>query len=319
MTMAESFVSTPNGDLSSTGLARWWVYQRERFPLLAHGPLIAAFSASGVSFSAALRGAHGPAFPTLVTAFTSALCFFFQLRVADEIKDADEDARFRAYRPVPRGLVTLGELRTLGIVAGGLQIVLAMLLDVRLLVLLALVWAYMALMRAEFFARDWLRRRPLTVLWTHMLVMPLIDLYVTACDWLPARSAVAPGLRWFLVASFFNGIVVEIGRKMRAPDDEELGVETYSALWGRGRAATAFLTVMAAALSCAVLAADHIGATRYVGAVLMLLWLVALSVALVFVRSPRQGAGRRVEAMAGVWTLVVYLSLGIAPWVFRHG
>ena len=317
--MAESLVSMPNGGSASAGLARWWVYQRERFPLLAHGPLIAAFSASGVSFSAALRGAHGPAFPTLLTAFASALCFFFQLRVADEIKDADEDARFRAYRPVPRGLVTLAELRAIGIVAGGLQIVLALLLDVRLVVLLALVWAYMALMRAEFFARDWLRRRPLTVLWTHMLVMPLIDLYVTACDWLPARSDVASGLRWFLVASFFNGIVVEIGRKMRAPADEEQGVETYSALWGRGRAAIAFLTVMGAAMSCAMLAAGHVGAARWVGPVLMLLWLAALGVVSSFVRSPRAGAGRTVEAMAGAWTLVVYLSLGIAPWVFRHG
>ena len=317
--MAETLTARPNGSLSTAGLTRWWVYQRERFPLLAHGPIIAAFSASGVSFSAALRGAHGPAVLTLVAAFASALCFFFQLRVADEIKDADEDARFRPYRPVPRGLVTLGELRALGVVAGAAQIVLALLLDARLLVLLAVVWAYMALMRAEFFAGGWLRRRPLTVLWTHMLVMPLIDLYVTACDWLPARSAVALGLRWFLVASFFNGIVVEIGRKLRAPEDEERGVETYSVLWGRGRAVGAFLTVMAAAMTCAVLAANHVGAARWVGALLMLAWLVALSVGLAFVRNPRQGSGRTMEALAGAWTLVVYLSLGIAPWVLGHG
>jgi 4-hydroxybenzoate polyprenyltransferase len=56
-----------------------------------------------------------------------------------------------------------------------------------------------------------------------------------------------------------------------------------------------------------------------VGAVLMLLWLVALGIGVAFVRNPRPGAGRAVEAMAGAWTLVVYLSLGIAPWVFRHG
>ena len=317
--MVETLTAGPNGDLSTAGLARWWVYQRERFPLLAHGPIIAAFSASGVSFSAALRGAHGPAVLTLVTAFASALCFFFQLRVADEIKDADEDARFRPYRPVPRGLVTLGELRALGLAAGAAQIVLAMVLDARLLALLAAVWAYMALMRAEFFAVDWLRHRPLTVLWTHMLVMPLIDLYVTACDWLPARSDVATGLRWFLVASFFNGIVVEIGRKLRAPEDEERGVETYSVLWGRGRAVGALLAVMAAAMTCAVLAANHVGAARWVGVLLTVAWLVALSIGVAFARNPRQGSGRKLEAVAGAWTLVVYLSLGIAPWVFGHG
>ncbi len=42
-----------------TGLARWWVYQRERFPLFGHGPLILAFSFSAVSFSWLLRSESG--------------------------------------------------------------------------------------------------------------------------------------------------------------------------------------------------------------------------------------------------------------------
>jgi hypothetical protein len=37
---------------------RWWIYQRERFPLLAHSPVIAAFSLSAVSYSALVRGTH---------------------------------------------------------------------------------------------------------------------------------------------------------------------------------------------------------------------------------------------------------------------
>ena len=35
---------------------RWWVYQRERFPVLVHGALIGAFSLSAVCCSALLRG-----------------------------------------------------------------------------------------------------------------------------------------------------------------------------------------------------------------------------------------------------------------------
>jgi hypothetical protein len=37
---------------------RWWIYQRERFPVGAHGPVILAFSLSAVSYSALLRGTH---------------------------------------------------------------------------------------------------------------------------------------------------------------------------------------------------------------------------------------------------------------------
>ena len=36
---------------------RWWIYQRERFPVLPHGLLIAVFSLSALSYSARLRAA----------------------------------------------------------------------------------------------------------------------------------------------------------------------------------------------------------------------------------------------------------------------
>lgn len=88
---------------------RWWVYQRERFPVFAHGALIAAFSASAVCYSALVRGADRVALGSLAVAFGTAFLFFLQLRIADEFKDFAEDARFRPYRPVPRGLVTLRE------------------------------------------------------------------------------------------------------------------------------------------------------------------------------------------------------------------
>ena len=93
---------------------RWWVYQRERFPVVAHGVLIAAFSFSAVSFSRLLRGdVTLPSPATAATAFVTAFLFFLQLRLADEFKDFEEDSRYRPYRPVPRGLVTLRELGVL--------------------------------------------------------------------------------------------------------------------------------------------------------------------------------------------------------------
>ena len=63
-----------------------------------------------------------------------------------------------------------------------------------------------------------------------MLILPLITLYATACEWHTASASLPNGLVWLLVASFFSGLVIEIGRKIRAPEDEEPGVETYSPL-----------------------------------------------------------------------------------------
>src|SRR5580658_10731690 len=109
---------------------RWWIYQRERFPVFAHTPIIAAFSLSAVSYSALIRGAHHlPAWQPCVVAFASSFLFFLQLRIADEFKDFEEDSRYRPYRAVPRGLVTLRELGVLGAGAAAIQLVLGLALD----------------------------------------------------------------------------------------------------------------------------------------------------------------------------------------------
>ncbi|RYD18358.1 MAG: hypothetical protein EOP88_22840 [Verrucomicrobiaceae bacterium] len=292
-------------------MKRWWIYQKERFPLAAHGPLIAAFSACAVSFSSLLRGAPVPGVQMFLTAFGVCLLMFLQLRIADEFKDAEEDARWRPYRPVPRGLVKLSELRILFILAALLQTVLVLALDVRLMIVLGIAWSYLALMSVEFFCRDWLKKRPVIYLITHMGIMPLVDFFGTACEWLPRGSAAPAGLGWFLAASFFNGIVIEIGRKLRQPADEEEGVETYSRLWGRSGGSTVWALSLLATAICAVMAARMIGFILPVAIVLT----VILSVAFVAIHSFIAGSlsGKRIEIVSALWTLALYLMLGLVP------
>ena len=214
-------------------MGRWWIYQRERFPLSAHAPLVAAFTFSAVAFSGFLRGEFVlPSLTSFAAAFVISLLFFLELRIADEFKDFDDDSEFRPYRPVPRGLVKLSELGWVGMGAALVQMAIAVALSPRLLVLLIVTWAYLGLMTKEFFVSRWLKAHPISYLLSHMVIMPLINLCATACDWLPATGVVPAGIGWFLVMSYFNGIVVEVGRKLRAPEDEETGVETYTSLYG---------------------------------------------------------------------------------------
>jgi 4-hydroxybenzoate polyprenyltransferase len=299
---------------------KWWVYQRERFPVFAHSPLLLAFSFSAISYSALLRGKiEWPDAKAIVVAFFTSLFFFLQLRIADEFKDFEEDSRFRPYRPVPRGLVKLSELKMLFVLSALTQLILAVFLQPALVILLIPAWSYLALMSVEFFAREWLKARPITYLWTHMLIVLLVDYYATACDWMANGQAQPRGLLWFLLVSFTNGIVIEVGRKLRAPADEEEGVPTYTVLWGRTTAVVVWLSAMLATAAFAVLAAMNIAFVWPVAAILTILGLAAIVIAIRFLQQPESNRAKLFEAMSGLWTLALYLSLGAIPLLVKIG
>lgn len=297
---------------------RWWIYQKERFPFLAHSPLIAAFSFSAVSFSMLLRNdIRLPSLAAFLVAFVSSLFFFLQLRIADEFKDFEEDSRYRPYRAVPRGLVTLRELGVIGVALAAIQLLLAAWHNPRQVLLLGIAWLYLGLMCKEFFFREWLKARPFTYLWTHMFIMPLVDLYGTSCDWLQLTWWPPPGLTWFLIVSYFNGIVIEIGRKIRAPTDEEPGVQTYTAIWGRRGAVLAWFSALVLTALCAWLAARDIHFEKPTAALLAVLLIVAAVLGVRFLRHPETRNARLFEPMSGVWTFLMYLTLGGIPLVLK--
>lgn len=293
---------------------KWWTYQRERFPLIAHGLLIAAFSFCAVSLSRALRGGAGwPDWREMLVAFITCFTFFLQLRIADEFKDFEEDARYRPYRPVPRGLVTLRELGVLFALGAAAQLLLALWLNPKLVVLLAVTWAYLAAMSKEFFVADWLRQRHVLYMVSHMAIMPLVDLYATSTDWLGAGLRPPRGLFWFLMASYFNGLAIEIGRKIRSPGDEEEGVATYSKLWGRPTAVASWWLAMAVALAFAIAVASRLQILEPIAFILSAALSAAIVIGICFLVAPRAGRGKWVEQFSGVWTLALYLTLGLLP------
>ena len=301
------------------GLRRWWIYQRERFPLHRHGPLILAFSCSAVTFSWMLRSQSGwPAWSSLVVAFLSCLIFFIQMRIADEFKDDEDDTRYRPYRPVPRGLVTLRELGVIFVSVGVVQLCLAFWLDVRLLVPLFITWTYLALMSKEFFASKWLRSSPLLYMLTHVPIIPIIDLYATSTDWLVYQGYASSGLIWFLLTTLFNGMVIEIGRKIRSPQDEEEGVVTYSAVWGRKRAVCIWWLVLGLTLAFALMAASRVSFVLPCAIALGIAFTCAVLIGIRFLRQQAPRGGQWIENWSGAWTLVLYVIMGLAPLLWRE-
>jgi len=293
-------------------LARLWVYQAERFPLARTAALVAVFSSASVSASAHFAARALPGWPVYALAFVVTLIFFFQLRVLDEIKDADDDARFRPERPIPRGLVSLRLIVGLGLATVPLALGAALIVEPATVPLLLLVWGWMALMTREFFVSAWLKARPVAYMVSHMAIMPLIDLFVTGSEWRPHVSP-PPGLGLFLALSFANGCILEIGRKLWAAESERPGVETYSALWGPRRAATVWLGCLGLAFALLIAVGFATGAPVTNAAISLAALVFAARAALAYRRAPTVRTQAGADSGAGAWVFACYVAAGFAP------
>ncbi len=297
-------------------LTALWTYQKERFPLAKTGPLLAVFSSASICVSAILADRPLPAFGGFVAGFAIAMLLFFQMRVCDEYKDHDDDRRYRPERPIPRGLVSLRQIITLGIISMPLTVIIAWGWHPPVLWLLALVWIWLAAMTLEFGAPDWLKARPILYLLSHMAIMPLIDLLLTGIEWMPYSGAAA-GLGLFLALSFVNGCVLEIGRKLWAPDSEIAGVDTYSALWGPQKAAR--IWVGCVGLSYGLL----IGVGFATGALWWSVILGGIGAAACLKRArdyhnaPTPKAEKQMDTIAGLWVFACYGIAGFVPVISR--
>ena len=204
----------------------WWIYEKERFPLFTYSLLIAALVCAGAAVNQWQWQNAAP----LVAVFCVVLMMFALLRIADEFKDNAEDCQFRPHRPVPRGLITLAQLKTLGLIFMVLQFGICALLGLDALAMLTVMWLYWALMSKEFFISQWLKHHPISYLLSHMLMMPCIAVFILIALITPHSHGFAQAI--FVFTLWCAGLVLEIGRKLKQEHEEERGVDSYSKLWG---------------------------------------------------------------------------------------
>jgi len=301
-------------------MKRWLIYQKERFPLLAYIPLMFMFGFSSISYSLHLVNADARfsdlGINQITTAMLVTLFWFMLMRIADEHKDFAEDKEFRPYRPVPRGLVTLKELRIIGIVIILMQLGLSVWVDWRLLGLLALVYVWFTLMTLEFGVHKWLKAHPTIYLISHMLIMPFIDLYATSVEWLPRGGAFSFGIMLYMISSFCDGTVVEVGRKLRAKENEEYGVDTYTQIWGPKKAMVVWMICMTISGTSTVVAGFHVRVGIPILCVLFPLYIYATYTAIRFATNPSPKNAKVFAVFPGAWMILMHFMLGFLPfWI----
>lgn len=295
-------------------LDKWNIYQKERFPVIKYAILVAAFAMSGLSLSYLLTDrTFLPTLPMFGTAFVVTFLLFLQLRLADEHKDHEHDMQFHPERPVPRGLVSLDELKGLALITGAIQLIAAAALSVKLLIPLMLAWGYLYLMTKEFFIGDWLRSQPVAYMVTHMCILFFTDLFITSCHWLVVGVEPPIALVYFLATSFFLGIVIEVGRKIKSPQEESSGSDTYSSIWGRKQSVLVWLISMCLSALMALTTSAQINSVNLTAPVLVLLFLAACFAGDKFLKKQTPENSHKLDTLSGIWTLATYLFIGLVP------
>lgn len=304
--------------MKQTFLQRIFIYQKERFPVLVHIPLIMAFSFSAIGYSRACRGADGFIhWSDYLACICTNVILFFMLRVADEHKDRVDDAMYRTYLPVPRGLVTLRELSIAAIVLFMAVTILNLFFYQTLLLLYTGMMLYLLLMRYEFFIPEWLKKHQLAYIISHMAIIPLADVYASSYDWKLNNVSAPTGLLFFLYVSYLSGIILEIGRKLRVADTEEPGVVSYTKLWGIQKAPAIWMGILTLNFLVALIAAMYAGHGQISYVVLILIYVLSLLPAVLFITQPTKAKTKWVELMSLVWALSMYLVLGGIPLLLK--
>ena len=316
------------------------IYLNERFPLGKNSFFVFIFTLSGYIYTSLLynskimylftNGVKIGIFQYKVIAlFIIIFMFFFQLRITDEFKDYEEDLKYRAYRPVQRGIISLKTLGKIGIVTVIIQIMLAHVIDPEIIYFMIFVWIYMFLMAKEFFIKKWLTKRILIYALSHVVIMVFITLVIVeATQYIVPKNIfdvfilqryrhnIDFALIPLFTLNYLNGIVLEIGRKTRRADEEEHGVQTYSKLWGRKKAVVILSLLFVIEYFLVILGLAHTYEKYFFFGRLTLFVLLIVSIYFMVKFLKKDLSGKIVETVSGLWIIFSSVSLGLLPHFF---
>ena len=315
------------------------IYLNERFPLGKNSFFVLIFTLSGYIYTSLLynskimhpfyvKGIRVPmSFYRIVPLFIIIFMFFLQLRITDEFKDYEEDLKYRAYRPVQRGIISLKALGKIGIATVITQIILAHVIDPEIIYFMIFVWIYMFLMAKEFFIKKWLTKRILIYALSHVVIMVFITLVIVeSTRYIVPKNIfdvfilqrykhnIDIALIPLFALNYLNGIVLEIGRKTRRADEEEHGVQTYSKLWGKKKAVVILSLLFVIEYFLVILGLAHTYEKYFFFGGLTLLVILIVSIYFMIKFLKKDLSGKIVESVSGLWIIFSSMGMGLLPY-----
>ncbi|AZQ44918.1 UbiA family prenyltransferase [Nonlabens ponticola] len=242
----------------------------------------------------------------IVTGVIAVISFFFRLRVFDEIKDFSIDSVNHPDRVLQSGRVHLKQLQIISYSLIALEVGWSLLTGVPTFLGWLAAVGYSLLMRYEFFVPVFLKKSLILYGFTHMLIMPLIILWIYVAH----AGLYFPLAFWYVcAASLLAGFSFEIARKIHAPSHERSGIDSYSKSLGFKVAVGTLLIVLAGGLAVQYLLLNALAANWYVVALIGIIYLLLLILYITNLRKPDENQLRKGELLVSLFMIASYLSV----------
>ena len=336
---------------------KWYTYQKERFPVVVFlfytlciviGTLILTSFCLGYGSMDFIHNIitdeqkkifiDNPEFiidsKILIRMIIMLVCGFLQflmVRIVDEFKDYEEDCKYRPYRPVPRGLISLTELKGLFAICFITQILLTYFFGGDFFAL-ALLWVIFFLMTKSFFIKKILDKHLILEVILDELMMPAMIIYLSSflfeydkvwnlllnqyvhdggyymrhINDIEFASKVQFMFIAFLLLSYFCSCIAEVARKIRSKDKEENGVKTYTAVFGIPKA-----TLLLSVLEICAFACQYVILGEMRNIILFVALAIPLFSNIMFNIKPIYKASKMVELSGNLYIAFSYLSMAM--------
>ncbi|HEY0159459.1 MAG TPA: UbiA family prenyltransferase [Thermoanaerobaculia bacterium] len=294
-------------------------YLNERFPPIANVLLILTYYSSNhfLAIALTLPGRQMYYHTTTFAGMLMLIAFFFHIRVFDEHKDYEEDCRHYPDRVLQRGLVTLRQLKIAGAIVIALQLLIVYERGPQAVAAWGIAFGFSLLMLREFFVPRFLKRHFLLYATSHMLIMPLLSLLVFSFS---TRRWPWEAPPWFWVYAFVGFFVTfnwEVSRKIRAPEEEREGVESYTKIFGTFGAAYVVLLIRAIDTALVAAVGWHLGFRGWFYAALVALYAVCLFGFFQYRFRPTPRHAKMMEVYAGMYMIVFDLLVAVELYAGR--
>ena len=224
-------------------LLRLWQYVHLRFPFFSVLLLTLLVGLSVSLLSWRLGFEHSYILVVLI-AFMFFI-FLFKLMVLDELKDFAHDSKYYPDRPIQKGLLSLLELKLLGITAFLIELLITLFLGYGIsLTVFVLASIYTFFMYKEFFVGAFIKSKLLLYLILHELVFVFVYFWLFFFG-INNPFTINRSMFWQLILFILTIVLIEVARKSRFKLDENASKDTYSARYGLH-----FVSIVLVALSC---------------------------------------------------------------------